>query len=404
MFKLVKTNTPVLKLDGNTGVMARRDAAAAARAAEAAALATGASADAASAAGVSASAAVLAERSAAVLADRAANPIRTLMTLSERERNKISILGINQEELHEIAIAITTNKGIQEEEDKFTIINSQLTTLFISLSKMSGRDIIKLYTEIEEEHKDDTIEFTIVRSPCSGRLIAHVSTLIHKGNNLLLGENIMLYQSTGESRQTGLNNYWMPYSGENIEHVAKLEDKYVSALESYKTNNVFKYQIPILSNIIRNIISYNHYMRFISKAYLIASFLLKEKSIKYITKIEVPINDEDIEHNKYIDKYIREYTPYEYKSARSYLHNKCSNPSGSMNNEPSPDFIPITAYIIDKMMEYPPANYGANAMPASAAASAMPAAAGASAAASAANNKYLKYKNKYISLKNIRNL
>jgi len=71
----------------------------------------------------------------------------------------------------------------------------------------------------------------------------------------------------------------MPYTGERFDRtVAKLEDKYISAVEEivvrYRSEQIFDRDRPVLVDIIQNISSYKKYKRFIFKKYAIASYLL----------------------------------------------------------------------------------------------------------------------------------
>jgi hypothetical protein len=242
---------------------------------------------------------------------------------------------------------ILHNKFVKEEIPN----HITLKELSGSLKSMGGEQVSDLFTDASKEQKSEPhIEFTIVKSPLSNRLIANVTKLIWNGDDLLEGEPIMLYQSSGQSRGTGLDNYWMPYLGEVFtmhprmksgfvnfkdERIVKLEDKYLSVL-----SDLFEigYDIPdknkpLIIDIFKNLESYNKYKRFIYKKYLIASFLLSSRSEDYISD---PVNK----------KYIREYTKEEIDNSYTNFINKIRNDNV--------EYIPMTREIIDEIIKAPP--------------------------------------------------
>ncbi len=247
-------------------------------------------------------------------------------------------------------------------------ILNELIKILNLLKYMSGDNVRKLYDDIKKEQqtgKGESIRFTIVRSPLSNRLIAHVTELRWNGVDLLSGQNIMLYQSTGESRETGLAGYWMPYMGERDGgNVAKLEDEYIMALNNFINSDtdrdILDHYKPLLIDMIRNISTYNNYMRFINKTYLIASFLLSSNSDEYISN---PANH----------KYIREYNYEEKVNAIRYLYNKIEE---NRKHNSFINYIPITAEIIDDIIKQ-----------------------SQEGAVDKSLKKYLKYKAKYLALK-----
>jgi hypothetical protein len=260
--------------------------------------------------------------------------------------------------------------------DNITVVSSNIPSYIIfeiltefnnSLKYMDSLSMNKLFSDIRREQTTDhVIEFTLYRSPISTRLIANVTRLRWNGVELLSGRNIMLYESSGESRQTGLGGNWMPFLGEASGRVVKLEDDYIKAIDNINTNNA-PANYSLLTDIIRNIYDYRYYMRFINKAYLVASFLL---SLKKDTYMNNPMNNEQIR------KYIREYTTQETQNAKMHLMNKTMedykrNPENGYNY-----YMPITTDVIDQIIQQP-----------------LPFGGGY-------KQKYLKYKNKYLSLKN----
>ena len=260
-------------------------------------------------------------------------------------------------------LKIKPTSEINPAKQNLLTISKSLQLLLNSLKIMSSSNVDNLYAEIEiEKDKVNSFEFTIVRCPLSERLIAHVLTLSYDGIDLLKGKNIMLYQSTGTSRGTGLENYWMPYTGNKANNnVGKLEDKYISAIELLIDKDIIDDKILII-DIIEHIIEYSHYMRFINKTYLIASFLLNIYSDVYIKN---PDNQ----------KYIREYDDEEKKNANMNIGSK-------FLADPDQEQIAITAAIIDEIIQ-PPSKAGSS-----------------NYKYYKYYKKYLKYKNKYISLKN----
>ncbi len=249
--------------------------------------------------------------------------------------------------------------------DPYNIIVEELNKLLNSLKKMSNDDIRKLYDDIRREQTTAPhIEFTIFRSPVSNRLIANVTELRWNGVDLLSGQNIMLYHSTGKSRLTGLSGYWMPFIGEGYNRVAKLEDNYIKAINEI-TIDIFPttaYYKPLLIDIIRNISTYIYYMRFINKKYLIASFLLFSMSDAYISN---PANK----------KHIRHYTDEENSNALINANIKIMKINATNQHI---DYIPISYELIDELIK-PSKQTGAGNI---------------------YYTKYLKYKNKYAMLKN----
>lgn len=239
------------------------------------------------------------------------------------------------------------NKFVKEEIPDYT----ELKVLSGSLKHMSGEDVSKLFLDATEEQTSEPhIKFTIINSPLSNRLIANVTKLIWNGDDLLSGEPIMLYQSSGQSRGTGLDNYWMPYLGEGFTmhpkmeiaslknkdgRVVKLEDKYISVLSDLDStvDIIPDENKPLIIDIVKNLESYNKYKRFIYKKYLIASFLLSSRSEAYISD---PVNK----------KYIREYTKEEIDNSYTNFINKIRNDNV--------EYIPMTREIIDEIIKAPP--------------------------------------------------
>ncbi len=318
-------------------------------------------------------------------------PILPLLTIPIKSKedyikDKIKDLGISEDTIIRIADEInasspklkTTDIEITAEEFKklsleqmrelhtrgtINIINKDpyhniifsLNSLLDSLKHMRDIDVEKLYDEIKMDiTQKPNIEFTIIKSPLSGRLIANVSAIRWNREDLLKGQNIMLYQSTGESRSTGLGGYWMPTTGEmRTRTVAKLEDEYILALEDlleYRGLNIDTHKL-LLIDIITNIVSFNKYKRFINKTYLIASYLLFLNSNDYISTHPT-----------------RDYTDEEKDNA---LHNILKHIPETKR------YIPITAELVDKIIK--PYQIGSG---------------------DKYYYKYLKYKNKYLSLKN----
>jgi hypothetical protein len=247
------------------------------------------------------------------------------------------------------------------------IIFEELILLNNSLKIMNNTNVRELYNDIRREQSSTPIiEFTIYRSPASDRLIANVTRLIWNGVDLLSGHPIMLYESSGESRGTGLGGIWLPYMGEAFDRLVKLEDEYIKALDGVITHNSIGHYRPLLIDIIRNITSYKYYMRFINKAHLVASFLLNLKYQEYLSN---PANQE------HIRKYLRTYTNEEKQNTQRHLMNK-----NIRNSEINPQnyYMPITTELIDEIIQPVPQSGGGNKY----------------------YEKYLKYKNKYLSLKN----
>ena len=241
----------------------------------------------------------------------------------------------SEEDIKKIHDKINTEKQMEiPRTDIQFILRNELSHLHRLFSDMNNRNVEDLYQEIEKEQtQHNHIEFTIYMSPISERLIANITSLIWNGEELLHGENIMLYKSTGLSRGTGLEDYWLPYIGERYKSVAKLEDKYVLILDLL-INNRAEFndeQKEILKDIIINMFTYKKYMRFINKIYLIASFLLYLNSDEYM-----------VTHSH--DPYMREYTVDEKRNASSYLLEKGINIQ----------YIKITREIIPDMIKPQP--------------------------------------------------
>jgi hypothetical protein len=253
-------------------------------------------------------------------------------------------------------------------------IFTDLRELLQSLKYMRDEDVMEIYKEIKQEQMSEPrIQFSIVRSPISERLLAEVTSIVWN-NEELLTEKIILYKSTGESRQTGLGGIWMPYLGERYDRsVAKLEDKYISIIEDivirYRPEELSEQNKLLLVDIIQNIASYKKYKRFIFKKYAIASYLLSLYEEPYYVS-------ESEEHKR---KYIRSYTDEEKQNAKKNLSIKIFK----INESPSKDlyavdYIPVTKEIIDEIIN-PIQKGGVDKY----------------------YIKYLKYKNKYMKLKNI---
>jgi hypothetical protein len=299
-----------------------------------------------------------------------------------RSNSSSTINGISQEEFNKLTPDAKEKNKLPiiiklDSDDPYHIIFKKIHDLFSSLKHMNGDDTKKLYdiisTEQDSTKPPPNIEYYIVQSPLSTRLIAHVSSLNWNGVDLLNGHPIMLYQSKGISRDTGLGDYWLPYLGERYNgNVAKLEDNYIKAIEciiespqnfsdSYKN-----YYRPILIDIINNILSYNYYKRFINRKYLIASFLLFSELKNYMGS---PSNQE------HIRKYIRDYNAEEKKTAEKNIGKKIDI---VQQTNIFIDYIPITAEIINEIIIKPVQQEGSG---------------------SKYYMKYLKYKMKYIQLK-----
>jgi hypothetical protein len=276
--------------------------------------------------------------------------------------------------------------------DKLKILNlpeipetiiTDLRDLLQSLKYMRDEDVVEIYKEIKDEQiAEPRIQFSIVRSPISERLLAEVTSIVWN-NEQLLTEKIILYKSTGESRQTGLGGIWMPYLGERYDRsVAKLEDKYISIIEDivirYRPEELSEQNKLLLVDIIQNIALYKKYKRFIFKNYAVASYLLSLYEEPYYMS-------ESEEHKR---KYIRSYTDEEKQNAKKNLSTKIfkiqdsqSKDSQSKDSQSKDshfiDYIPVSKEIIDEIIN-PIQKGGTNKY----------------------YIKYLKYKNKYMKLKN----
>uniref|UniRef100_A0A6C0HVG0 Uncharacterized protein n=1 Tax=viral metagenome TaxID=1070528 RepID=A0A6C0HVG0_9ZZZZ len=265
---------------------------------------------------------------------------------------------------------------ILDSDDPYHIVFKKIDDLLFSLKYMKDHDTKKLYDIISTEQDltkpPPNIEYYIVQSPLSTRLIAHVSSLNWNGVDLLNGDPIMLYQSKGISRETGLGGYWLPYLGERYGgNVAKLEDEYIRAIDciiespqNFSPDDKAHYT-PILIDILNNIVSYDYYKRFINRKYLIASFLLFSEFKNYM---DSPSNQE------HIRKYIRNYNDDETDTAQGNIRKKIEIVQQTNRRI---DYIPITAEIIDEIIK-PDQQEGSG---------------------SKYYMKYLKYKMKYIQLK-----
>ncbi len=267
-------------------------------------------------------------------------PEETIIKITD-DIKKTRIPGITKEEYNKLTreqqckslIVIVSN-------DPYEIIYQELNTIFSGLKYMHGSDVKVLFDSIKQEiSTPPIIQYTIFRSPLSDRLIATVTKIIWNGVDLLNDNKIMLYKSTGKSRLTGLDGYWLPYLGEKYKGVvAKLEDDYVKTLEYILTMSrpLPDYYKPIIIDIINNINSYKTYKRFINKTYLIASYILSL----------------DEKHNhEYIpdEKYNREYTPEEKSNAQINMTRTIEKLDGYI------DYIPITAEFIKELIK-PPTN------------------------------------------------
>jgi hypothetical protein len=251
--------------------------------------------------------------------------------------------------------------------EPYDIILEELILLNNSLKIMDNTNVRELYNDIRREQTSTPIiEFTIYRTPASDRLIANVTRLIWNGVDLLSGDPIMLYESSGESRGTGLGGIWLPYMGESFDRIVKLEDEYIKALDGVITHNSIDHYRTLLIDIIRNITSYKYYKRFINKAHLVASFLLNLKYQEYLSN---PANQE------HIRKYLRTYTNEEKQNAKRHLMIK--NVQNAQIN-PQNYYTPITTELIDEIIQPFPQSGAGNKY----------------------YEKYLKYKNKYAMLKN----
>ncbi len=285
-------------------------------------------------------------------------------------RFNLPLLSIpSQNSLDEITMDKLRKMDLPEISEIPETILPDLRELSQSLKYMRDEDVIKIYKEIKEEQMSEPrINFSIVRSPLSERLLAEVTSILWN-NEELLTEKIMLYKSTGESRQTGLSGLWMPYVGERLDRtVAKLEDKYFTTVEEivvrYRPEQIFDRNRGALIDIIKNIALYKKYKRFIFKNYAIASYLLSLYEERYYVS-------ESEEHKR---KYIRSYTDEEKENAKKNIISKIYK----MNVPPHfIDYIPVTKEIIDEIIR--PIQMGG---------------------VDKYYIKYLKYKNKYIKLKN----
>lgn len=86
------------------------------------------------------------------------------------------------------------------------------------LKYMSKNDINNLYDKLGKAPlpKIVNIKFKTVATPKTfGRYIIHIYE-IHYDNNTIVPSNIYMYKSSGESRNTGLCDYWLPVSGIEI--------------------------------------------------------------------------------------------------------------------------------------------------------------------------------------------
>jgi hypothetical protein len=298
--------------------------------------------------------------------------------------DKIKLLEIPEENIKRISDLIKTYIPNIEENPYLNIYN-MLKIIRDSFKYMNGDVVKQIYTELEEESQidlhfdsqfdsqfDSHIEYTIVHSPISDRLIAHVTILRWNGENLLRDdEHLMLYKSTGKSRLTGLDNIWLPYKGEKFDkQISKLEDDYITAINQFDLKNPILHDLDrrLLNEIVYNILSYYKYQRFIYKKYAIASYLLHVANIN------------DAEH-------IKVYTDEQKSSAQRLLSTKIME-RRILNN--FIDYIPITQDFIDEILQailqaplapLAPLQNGGNS--------------------NKYYSKYLKYKNKYINLCNM---
>jgi hypothetical protein len=300
------------------------------------------------------------------------------LTPDEQTTNRLPIV-ISQADKLKLDSRKSYKSGIiiLDSDDPYHIVFKKIDNFLKSLKYMNNIDTKKLYDIISTEQDSKpppNIEFYIVRSPLSTRLIAHVSSLNWNGVDLLNGHPIMLYQSTGESRNTNLNDYWLPYLGERYGgNVAKLEDEYIRAIEyiimpdggNQVPPDDKAHYTPILIDILNNIVSYDYYKRFINRKYLIASFLLFSRVDTYM---------ETTSNQDHIIKYIRNYDDEEKDTAQGNIRKKIEIVQQTNRRI---DYIPITAEIIDEIIK-PEQQKGSG---------------------SKYYMKYLKYKMKYIQLK-----
>ena len=282
---------------------------------------------------------------------------------------RIKILGITEDVINRSAsniissnpahIRVKDDPHVELKNNPYYIIYKELDKLLLLLKHMSGDQVKQLYAEIKNEQQIPTttppIKFTIIRSPLSERFIATVTELRWNEVDLLSGEKIMLYKSTGTSRGTGLVDIWMPYIGERGNgSVAKLEDDYIKALEAIKNpSEPLEHHITKLIEMITDISIYTKYMRFINKNYLIASYLLYLENIE---SIEIP-----------------NYTADDIKKINSQIHIQIET---VFKQNPNIDYIPITTELINSALKSPQNGAGNKFF-----------------------IKYLRYKSKYVALK-----
>ncbi len=117
---------------------------------------------------------------------------------------------------------------------------SKLKLLNDLLSYMNGDDVRKVFTDIEKEITFNKTVYDIsfnkleLRSPEDTSYEFYiVNSLTENGIDILNDQYVRLYRSTGQSRMTGLENALLPYEGEEYKRILKLEDPYIKVSETF---------------------------------------------------------------------------------------------------------------------------------------------------------------------------
>jgi hypothetical protein len=140
-----------------------------------------------------------------------------------------------------------------ESEKKYLLINisgiehigykdffTKLQELHKLLSNMNDDDVRKIFTDIEEDIKLNNTYYDIsfnklaLRSP-EGESYEFfmVNLLTQNKSDILNDQYVRLYRSSGKSRLTGLENALLPYDGEEYKRIIKLEDPYIKVAETF---------------------------------------------------------------------------------------------------------------------------------------------------------------------------
>uniref|UniRef100_A0A6C0ACN3 Uncharacterized protein n=1 Tax=viral metagenome TaxID=1070528 RepID=A0A6C0ACN3_9ZZZZ len=173
-------------------------------------------------------------------------------------------------------LSLTLDPISQRKEQKIQFVSDRI-------KHMSKEDVECIFSQIKPQIKNINIDFNKI-CEIKGRKIIKVNKIIYisleEGFEKEITEivNMGFYMSSGKSRQTGLENIWLPTTGISSNGIIpdcnqiklnKLEDEYLTYLDSDAT----------LDNKYKKSLELEPYLRFINKINVVISIRLSELEV-----------------------------------------------------------------------------------------------------------------------------